>query len=125
MFCTVHFAKECFMEYNSIYLSRKELKRFLKIANGSTAASNTPEEHALFQKSLVTKQTVVNINQFTRSYSVDPHAVVLTDYGKDYYALHMNHRKERRQESFRYLITTLISLLATLTGIITTIAAIQ
>ena len=113
------------MEYNSIYLSRKELKRFLKIANGSTEASNTPEEDALFRKELVKEQIIVKICPYTGAFSADLRSVVLSNSGKEYYALHMNHRKERRKESFRYLITTLVSLLATLTGIIAAIAAFQ
>ena len=112
------------MNYTSIYLSRKELRRFLEIADGDTKASNTPEEDALFRQRLVKETMMVFANLDTISSSVDMRAVVLSDLGREYYAQYMNQQKRDQTESFRHfqnIAIAVIGILITVLGIIITL----
>lgn len=97
------------MVYNSIYLSRKERRRFLEIANEDTLTSNTPEEDALLRKGLVKETMLVAIDLDTGYSTVDMRAVVLSDLGREYFAQYMNQQKKYKQESFRFWINTFIT----------------
>lgn len=97
------------MNFESIYLSPKEMRRFLEIAGGDRAASNTPEEDALFREGLVRETMMVSADLGTGQSSVDMRAVVLSDLGREYYAQCMNQRKKDKQDSLRFWLATLIA----------------
>lgn len=97
------------MNYETIYLLRKEKRRFLEIANGDTEASNTPEEDALFRKGLV-KETMLGKFCLDTGYSTaDERAVVLSDMGKDYFAQCRNQQKKDKRDAWQFWLTTLIA----------------
>lgn len=93
----------------SIYLSRKERRRLLEIANKDTLARNTPEEDALLREGLVKETMLAAIDLDTGYSTVDMRAVVLSDLGREYFAQYMNQQKNYKQESFRFWITTFIA----------------
>lgn len=109
------------MDYNSVYLSRKEKRRFLEIANGDTKARNTPEEDALFRKGLVKESMIATIYQDTGYSTVDMRAVVLSDPGQDYFAQYRNQRMNDKKDTFRFWLTSIIAiagLLVTVLGLL-------
>ena len=72
------------MNFQSIYLTKKELRRFLEIANGDTTAKNTPDEDALFRNGLITETMLVFVNIENKTSDIDMRAVIPTDDGKEY-----------------------------------------
>ena len=99
------------MEYQSVRLSKNELRRFLEIASGNHTAANTPDEDTLFRYGLVRETMLVTANLSTGDTSADTRAVVLTDFGKEYHAYHLNEQEKRKVEARRYWIGTLIALI--------------
>lgn len=102
------------MNYETIYLTRKEKRRFLEIAQGDKKASNTPEEDALFRTGLVEERMLAYIDLDTKSSTVDMRAVVLSDLGREYYAHCMNQQKHDKRDSWRFWLTTLIAVVGTI-----------
>lgn len=94
------------------------MRRFLEIAGGDRAASNTPEEDALFREGLVSETMMVSADLGTGQSSVDMRAVVLSDLGREYYAQCMNRRKRDRQEAFRHWVNAIIAILGLLATIL-------
>ena len=97
------------MNFETIYLTRDEERRFLKIACGDTTASNTPEEDALFRAGLVKEAMIVSVSLDTNTPTVDMRAVVLSDLGQEYYARRMNQQKRDKQDSMKFWITTALT----------------
>lgn len=106
------------MNYDSIYLTNEEQRRFLEIASGDRISRNNPEEGALFQKGLVENRKFGFHGPDGKPSSVDPHTIVLSDLGRNYYAQYMNQRRRDRQEAFRQWLNAIIAILGILATVL-------
>lgn len=106
------------MDFDAISLTRQERKRFLKIARGDTRSTGAPTEDALIQKKLIKRTMFVTIKCKKKTSSVNISAVVLTNFGEEYYAKCRNLRKKDRRESCRFWVATLLSLAGLIVSII-------
>lgn len=106
------------MNYETIYLTREEARRFLEIADGDTTAVNTPEEDALFRAGLVKEAMIASISLDTNTSTVDMRAVVLSDLGREYYAQYRHQQKRDRQEAFRHWVNAIIAIFGVLAAIL-------
>lgn len=100
------------MNFDEIYLSRKEKRRFLAIAAGKTTASNTPDEDALFRYELVRETMIVKLGPDRCQSSADLRAVVLSDLGRKYYAQYRNQKKKDIANAWKFVLTTFIAVAA-------------
>lgn len=99
------------MSLESIYLSQEERRRFLEIASEDTRARNTPEEDALLRDGLVKETMLAAIDLDTGYSTVDMHALVLSDLGREYFAQYMNQQVKNEQESFRHFQNLVIAVI--------------
>lgn len=106
------------MNYEAIYLSREEKRRFLEVANGDAKASNTPEEDALFRKGLVEERMLAYIDLDAKSSTADMRAVVLSDLGREYYAHCMNQQKKGKRDARQFWLTTLITVVGLIIAVL-------
>lgn len=97
------------MNFQSIYLTKKELRRFLEIANGDTTAKNTPDEDALFRNGLITETMLVFVNIENKTSDIDMRAVIPTDDGKEYFAWYKNEREKKQKDTWHFWLGISIS----------------
>ena len=106
------------MEYQNVRLSRKELRRFLEIANGDSSAKNTETENALMRKGLVKESTMIYSDLGSNTTSVDMRAVVLSKDGEYFFSWYMNERDRQRKETLRFWITLVVGAVGALATVI-------
>lgn len=92
------------MDFESVCLTRKELRRFLEIANGDNTAKKKPYEDALFRKGLVKESIMVFADLDDNTSSIDMRAVTLTSVGQNYFVWYMNQRKRKHKEDLQFWI---------------------
>ena len=113
------------MNYEAIYLTRKEKRRFLEIAQGDTKAKNTPEEDALFRAGLVKESMLAHFDLDTNQSTVDMRAVVLSDLGGEYYAQYKNQQENGKRDTRRFLGNIIITAIGAIATILSIIVAVQ
>lgn len=106
------------MEYQNVRLSRKELRRFLEIANGDSSAKNTEAEDALIRKGLVKESMMIFSDLGSNTTSVDMRAVVLSQDGEGFFSWYMNERNRRRRDTLRFWITLVVAVVGALATVI-------
>ncbi len=106
------------MEYQNVRLSRKELRRFLEIANGDSSAKNTEAEDALIRKGLVKESMMIFSDLGSNTTSVDMRAIVLSKDGEGFFSWYLNERDRRRIETLRFWITLVVAVVGTLATVI-------
>lgn len=106
------------MEYQNVRLSRKELRRFLEIANGDSSAKNTEAEDALIRKGLVKESMMIFSDLGSNTTSVDMRAIVLSQDGEGFFSWYMNERDRRRRDTLRFWITLVVAVVGALATVI-------
>lgn len=106
------------MEYQNVRLSRKELRRFLEIANGDSSAKNTEAEDALIRKDLVKESMMIFSDLGSNTTSVDMRAIVLSKDGEDFFSWYLNERDRRRRDTLRFWITLVVAVVGALATVI-------
>lgn len=106
------------MDFQSVYLSPGELRRFLKIARGDSTAANTPDEDALIRKGLVKESMMIFSDLGSNTASADMRAVVLSQDGEGFFSWYMNERNRRRRDTLRFWITLVVAVVGALATVI-------
>lgn len=99
------------MDFQSIDLSKEEIRRLREIADGDTVAKNTPEEDALFRAELVRESLMAFVCEDGTS-TVDDRAVTLTKEGRAYMGWYTNKRREEIRDTVRFWIEIVLALAA-------------
>ena len=109
------------MEPQYVRLSKKELRRFLEIANGDRSAKNTEAEDTLIRKGLVKESMMIYSDLGGNTTSVDIRAVALSKDGEYFFSWYMNERDRRRKDTLRFWITFVVAVVGALATVISII----
>ena len=91
------------MDFEYITLTRKEYKRLKQLSRSPSGLPSESNESGLMNNHLITR------NRY--GYNSEPRSVI-TQEGKNYLLYRRTKRSERSKDSFRFVLSTVIALLA-------------